>query len=534
MKSIKTWIEKFIQGNRKSIFKYYERCDSYFIDLVNSKGVLINSNINFESIEESKKIIYVMIDFINSGLITIGFPSKFLGTPSEIYDKFLKNTIKNYKNYLDVFNFNLKNYINTHLFLVLLELLADIDSNKLENLDLFDLIPQGFLKNLKDFKKKNPISKEDQLYVQEFIRKIESYFDTSTLKFKVEDFELILEEEVIDESNILQKLKLAREESLGVLKNGNNAMDVNTSQLNLTHLEAEPIKKQEKFKLLKYFQNFSTLSNDIIANFNIPQQNFDDIVVKNYKQCDLEDLFYIVSIYKIIGRKIPLTIELIENVVRNFVNGKIFSTGKYHIPNPFSIFYGLALFSQLESIHNSTVIDLLDIEMNLENELAYFNPKNTYLNFYILMSLKLLERSGGTIKNKGTLLDSLMNYEIETIEDFKPYNDLLFYIASMKTISSELDVRVLRQKFDNVLRECILINGSVNNNLTDTARTILIFHMLGVNKGDDDIISTQYDYLLKNLTFFNNETNNQFNWNTNKIALKVELRMLFWSLLAFA
>ena len=533
MKSIETWIEKFIHGNSKSIFKYFDRCDSYFIDLVISKGVLINSNINFESIEESKKTINVMIDFINSGLITIGFPSKSLGMPSEIYDKFLKNAIKSYKNYLDVFNFSLKNYINTYLLIALLEFIAGQNSNKLENLDLFDLIPQGFLKNLKEFKKKNPILEDDQPYVKEFIRKIESYFDTSTLKFKVKDFELILEEEVLDESDILQKLKLAREENLGVLHNNKNNMDANISQPNLTYLETGPIKKQEEFKLLKQFQNFSPLSNDIIANFNIPQQNFDDIIMYNYKQCDLEDLFYIVSIYKMIGRKMPLNQELIENIVRNYVNGKTFSTGKYHIPNPISIFYGLALFSQLESIRNSTVIDLLDIEMNLENELVYFNPKNTYLNFYIIMSLKLLERSGGTIKNKEYLLDSLMNYEIEIIEDFKPYNDLFFYIASMKAISPELDVKPLKQKFDNILQECILTNGSVNNNLTDTARTILIFHMLGVNKGDNDLISTQYDYLLKNLTFFNNDANNEFNWKFSKLALKVELRMLFWSLLAF-
>jgi len=81
----------------------------------------------------------------------------------------------------------------------------------------------------------------------------------------------------------------------------------------------------------------------------------------------------------------------------------------------------------------------------------------------------------------------------------------------------------------------MLPNGSVNGNTTDTARTLLTLVLLGSTGKEIGIIPHLLKFLNQNLKFFTeNEDFSDFNWNHNKIAFKIELRMLFWMLLALS
>jgi hypothetical protein len=57
--------------------------------------------------------------------------------------------------------------------------------------------------------------------------------------------------------------------------------------------------------------------------------------------------------------------------------------------------------------------------------------------------------------------------------------------------------------------------------------------MLGLEMLKNESLKNQYDFITKHLTFFNGNTINKLNWRYNKLALKIELRMIFWALLSF-
>jgi len=530
-------IEKFIQENKNEILQYFSKCHSYFIDLITSKGVEINSNINKDAKERTKSVLFSMINTSNSGLNTIGLSSRILKAPNEIYEYIYYKNLKNYNTYLDFFNLYLKGYINNYLLIVLIEFISDIDRKKLENLDLFDLIPQGFLKRLQNFKDNNNQFIQGNIdNIKGLINQFEVYFDTLSLTFKERDVRFVKEKETLTEMDILRKLQLAKEDNLGVLQLQEVFPPKNENKLSFDTTSKSEIYEQKEFFLLDHFENFPKLPYDITNRFNVNFENLNNTVNKNYKNFDLEEIFYLISIYNILNRELPFNIDLIEYITKDFINGKVFSTGKYHIPNPISIMYGLALFSQLGILNKSELIDILDIEMNLENELINFNPKNSYLNFHTLMSLKLLQRSGGIIKKKGHLLKPLLNFDIEKVEKFAPYRDLFYHVASIKLIDPNLDINLESEKYYKLLKNSFQSNGSVNNCLTNIARTLLtlrMLDMLDLEILEDELLKSQYNYLIGHLVFFNDNINNKFSWKSNKLALKIELRMLFWTLLLF-
>ncbi|GAI01110.1 unnamed protein product, partial [marine sediment metagenome] len=97
---------------------------------------------------------------------------------------------------------------------------------------------------------------------------------------------------------------------------------------------------------------------------------------------DLENLYYAINIFKMLGEELQVEPGYVENIVSNFISGKVFSTGRYHKPSPITIYHGLSVLSELEVLNNSELVDLLDIEMFLENELSPFIPEKLSLNFF--------------------------------------------------------------------------------------------------------------------------------------------------------
>ncbi len=527
-------IENFIQENKNEILQYFSKCHSYFIDLITSKGVKINSNINKDAKERTKSVLFSMINTSNSGLNTIGLSSQILKAPNEIYEYIYYKNLKNYNTYLDFFNLYLKGYINNYLLIVLIEFISDIDRKKLENLDLFDLIPQGFFKRLQNFKDNNNQFIQGNIdNIKALINQFEVYFDTLSLTFKERDVRFVKEKETLTERDILRKLQLAKEDNLGVLQLQEVFPPKNETKVSFDTTSKSEIYEQKEFFLLDHFENFPKLPYDITSRFHVNFENLNNTVNENYKNFDLEEIFYLISTYKILNRELPLNTNLIEYITKDFINGKIFSTGKYHIPNPISIMYGLALFSQLGIINKSELIDILDIEMNLEKELINFNPKNSYLNFHTLMSLKLLQRSGGIIKKKDNLLKPLLSFDIESVEKFAPYRDLFYHVASIKLIDPSLEINLESEKYYKILKNYYQSTSSINNCLTNIARTFLTLRMLDLAILEDEMFKSQYNYLIDHLFFFNNNINNRFSWKSNNLALKIELRMLFWTLLLF-
>ncbi|GAH31511.1 unnamed protein product, partial [marine sediment metagenome] len=146
--------------------------------------------------------------------------------------------------------------------------------------------------------------------------------------------------------------------------------------------------------------------------------------------------------------------------------------------NPISIYHGLSILLELDLLNAFEVVDLLDIEMFLENELnkIFYKSEKVALNFFTILSLKLLEKSGGIITTKSHLIEPLANLDLFNLEGFKLSTDMFFYLSLLRLLDNNIDLNNLQAPYVAELEKQILPNGSVNDNITDTARTLLTLH----------------------------------------------------------
>ncbi|GAG93145.1 unnamed protein product, partial [marine sediment metagenome] len=279
---------------------------------------------------------------------------------------------------------------NRHLFVIFIEYLINVDNNKMENLDLFDLLPREFLNKFNQFKNGIQISEDFKNRFIVFITEIWKYFDSSNLTFKLTNFEIKESMDATSEADILKMLQEARMDNIEALKQPVNRI------------------QEQKQSFLDYFVSFPKLSQSIVEKFEIDINQLSEILKSSQELFDLENLFYTISIFKMLGIESPLEANDIINIISEFVSGRVFSTGKYHIPNPVSIFYGMSILTELDLLNNSDIIDLLDIEMFLEREISKFMSEKLTLNFFTVLSLRLLENNGGVITDKSYLIKPLV------------------------------------------------------------------------------------------------------------------------------
>jgi len=235
-----------------------------------------------------------------------------------------------------------------------------------------------------------------------------------------------------------------------------------------------------------------------------------------------------------LGEELQVEPGYVENIVSNFISGKVFSTGRYHKPSPISIYHGLSVLSELDILNSSELVDLLDIEMFLENELNPFIPEKLSLNFFTLLSLRLLKKSGGIITDKSHLIDPLIKLDLFNLEGFKS-SDLFYFLGSLKLVDDRFDFTNLQDSYLTLLEEKKLPDGSFNGSTTETAKILLTLVLLNSTGGEISIISELLRFLNQNLSFFKeNQGFDDFTCFNNKIAFKIELRMLFWMLVALS
>ena len=518
MDDLKTLILQLVEVLEEDIKRFYEIFESYLIDLILSKNVQLASAIDPNTQKETMDIILSIIKVCNSALNTIGVSKEKLTPDRELYQVEYEQKKGSFNTYQSFLQLGLRDYINKHLFIIILDYIIEKNSKVIENLDLFDLLPHEFRNNLAKFRNDRNISLKITEENRIFTRDLLKYFDPSNFKLKSKDFDLEVNQEPISEEDILKQLQEARQENIEVISKSSNQ------------------ENQGKIpSFLNYFMKFPLLDKSIIDKIVINIKGLKKFIHSSPDFLDLENLFYIVSIFKMIGEDSQLKSGYIKNIVNEFINGKIFSTGRYHKSNPITIYHGLLVFSEVDSLNSSDQIDFLDIEMFLENELNPFFPEKLILNFFTILSLRMIKKSGRIITDKGHLVKPLANLDLFNLENFKPSTDMFYYLATLKLLDERFNFGNLQEPYLNELRKQILPNGSVNDNTTDTSRTLLTLALLNSTGKETDIIPSLLKYLNQNIEFFSeNQEFDIFNWTQNKIAFKIELRMLFWMLIALS
>ena len=112
---------------------------------------------------------------------------------------------------------------------------------------------------------------------------------------------------------------------------------------------------------------------------------------------------------------------------------------------------------------------------------------------------------------------------------------MMCHLASIKLIEATRDVTRLKQSYYIELTKALKQNGSINNNLTDTARALLVLDLLELDHSNEDLSRILIAFIKKNNKFFDDSySSSAFHWNNDPLAFKVELRMLFWVCLALS
>ncbi len=537
MERVNFFITNFCLSYQKEIIEYLDKCHTYIKDLLTFKKIAIYSKFKKHTEFQKKEIIRNIIASTNSALNTIGIPIQELIPNDFIFEK-ISERINSYSNYNEFYENELKSYANRYLFVSLIEYIIETDVNKVENLDLFDLLPTKFKTKLIEYRKNNPISSEDEEMLNQVLQYINHYVDLNKITVISESFNLPPQAQTpTSEKGIIDQLREAKESALNLIQSPNE-VEVETEYLkkDIQDLKGAIIELSEMGNTFAhFFGNFPQMTPKLIDQLAFNRQNLFNCIESNPEFLDIEILFYLIALGKIIGFEVPLSSSKIIEHLKSYVNARVFSSGTYHKPNPISNAYGLSILSELNLIESTEIIDLLDIEMFLENELTTFIPEKLLLNYYTLVALKMLEKRGNIIRDKNNLLKELVSLDVTTFSDKNVPLDMMCHLASIKLIEETREITRLKKIYYSELTESLKKNGSINNNLTDSARALLVLDLLELDSSNEDLSRILINYIKKNNKFFDDTyTNSAFHWSDDPLAFKIELRMLFWVCLALS
>ena len=554
MKKITDILLDFFSIMKNEIFEYYQKSHSYLKDLVAYKKIDLKIKTENESEKQIKTSLGKILKAIKTGLNTLGVP---MNTLNENQNNFLETVnskailLPDYNSYFEIY---MQKYVYEVLFGILLEYLFDTDVKKLENANLFDLLPDHFITKLDEFKS-TYINSED----------IKSEFQQYDYKNSINFTDLtFIESEQMEEPDILTQLREARHDNIETLKTpkkellgssieslkeepirgdltpSNKLIIQNVPTVPLNHQSRTLPKINKDINILTDTNTFLDsighllpINNKIVNEIKIDKVNLINLKMVNQNFFDLENLFYYISIIKMLNLESPFTnIEILE-IVKQFINDRVFSSSKDSIPDSKNIFYGLAILSEMNFLDKTDIIDLIEIESFINSELEIFIPEKLESNLFSLFCLKLIAKNRTILFNKNLITNLIQNINISNLEDFKPPLDIYNHLASLELVDKEINLEQFRVYYINEIKKLIEPNGSIRSLITDSSQVLLIFNLLDVNDHEQELCDNLLNYILNTTKFFDIENlDKDFNWQTDKMGFKIELEILYWALLA--
>ena len=553
MEEVAPILENFIQIFKDDIFNFYNRSYSYIKDILIERNINLRKMTSHDNDKERQKTIETMLSAIKLAFMTIGIPKNKLLADLEQFNSLVEKTGDQYPDYNSYLQKDLKDYIDQVLLDIIIEYLIDLDTIKIQNLDLFDLLPRGFINRLKQFKMDYIISSQIKDSIKKSTLEIKEAVIPSNFLFEKEKIDTGKEKVVkIGTPEVIMKViskKKAPEKKATIPKVVPPKFKKPIQKLSPPKKKVsvqELIPKKLQFKLpekpkifLDYIGRFTPINYDIINEFNIDKDNLINIKNLNPKFLNLENLYYYIAILRMLNIELPLNSEEIVNISKKFVNGKIFSSSRETKPDPINIFFGLVILSELDLLYKESMefIDLMEVQMFLESELKDFIPEKLHLNFFTILCLKILEKRGGLLAAKNHLITPILSLDIlsnfENNKEYNPIFDIFEHLCCMKLLDKNANLTHFKSLYMSEIKKLITANGFVKDTITDSARALLIMDLLDLKKVEFVTCQHLLNYIIKNTRYFNSEDlKKKFNWKDDKLAFTIELRMLFWALLA--
>jgi len=536
MKEIIDFFTDFLVIMRDNIQEYYQKSYSYLKDLITYKKIDLFKKTETESEKNLRSNLKKMLKAIKTGLNTIGVSMDTLNEAQNNFMSTLNQNRTEIQDYNSYFEFYLMNYVNKILFNILIDYLLEKEVKKLENVNLFDLLPPYFVSKLDEFKKKfiNPSIKE--LLIQQDIDNYVNFTDLSIKSKEVSELDILAQLREAKQ-DIIETLKTPKKDLIRSSIESIEAKSISKKSVSPVKLSAE-IDHDIHIELdsgtfLDYFGHFTPIHPDIRNRFRIEKVNLINSKVLNLDFFDLESLYLYISILKMLDLEVPFTNFEILEIVKNYINDKIFSSSKNEIPDSRNIFFGLALFSELNLYDKTDLIDLIKIKNFINYQVEKFIPEKLELNLHSLLCFKFIIKSQKININRNLIFNFLLKINLFTLENFKPILDIYHHLALLKLIDKNVSLKQFEIPYINEIKKFISPNGSINDLVTESARALLIFDLLNLKNKEPELCSLLLNYIIDTTDFFNIENLDQnFNWRNDKLGFKIELEILYWALLA--
>lgn len=570
-------LTKFLQSLRNEVLEYYDKTHLYLKDLVSYKNIDLKEETLEQTEESINTTLLLMLKAIKTGLNTIGVPIDKLSKIQNIYLKEVETKRTELHNYGAFLELYLKSYINKILFEILIDFVLDMDAKKIETLKLFKLIPQNFIDGLHEFKETFVNSRTKSFFS---FPAIEENLNFSDLSINIKSYNLNpntqnnnnmnTEEEknkegkkTGEEPNILTQLQEAKKDIIETLKiPKKELLKPSLEHLETTLKQSETPKSMEyanlppssmpqtnlinsnlikkditfesnKKNFLDYFGNLPTVHREFLNKFRINITNLLNSRIVNPDFLDLEIMFYYISILKMAAIEFPFApIEIID-FLRNYVNEMTFSTSRYSVPDSISIFYGLSIITELDLIHRTNIINLNSTEEFLKGDIINVIPNKLRMNYHTFLSLKLLAKSEIISSSKDILINQLLNLDVLNMKNISPTLDIYSHLSILSILDKNVNVSRFKTSYIDEIKKKLTSKGAIGDQITDSARTLLILDLLDLKDQESVLCSRLLQYVMNTTDFFTlDNLEKDFNWRIDKIAFKIELRMLFWALLA--
>jgi hypothetical protein len=569
-------LASFVSTSKNEILNYYDRCYAYIRDLFADKNIDLTFKTSYESEKVLTETITTMIKTTNIALSTIGISKKRISKEDEKFKECFTRDKEEYLTYNDYFINDIKTLVDQMLFEVLIEYIIDWDTSKIENLDLFDLLPRKFTDQLDQFKEDFITSTRIKRAINKEITTLDVYLNPSDLTIKGAPIVSPVETEVevpevpevpiVEEKPVLEEVVPPELEDLKMMDIDEIKMSIKKSaefsttkiketpsppempemppapvipptpekptEVKAVPIVEAPLMEEIQRDFLDYFGRFPSIDPNVASTFNINRANLINSKTLNPEFFDLENLYYYISILKMLNESIPFVQMEITEIAKNNINNNIFSSAKENPPDPINLFYGLAIFSEFGILKNQDIIDPLDIEMFLESELANFNSEKLHLNFYTFLCFKLLQRSGAIITDKSNHVSPILSLDISSLEAYNPILDTFEQLACIRILDREANLSHFKALYSERIKSLLKKDGAIKDTITDSSRALLILYLLDQQKQEFNMTQKILKYTASTTQFFSMNGGNQFNWMADKLAFTIELRMLYWGLLA--
>ncbi len=533
----------------QDILFYFGRFYEYLSDLFKEYDIQLENETKHDDFITYKENIEKIFEVVSLGLRTIGIQKNDLISFRNDFLNLIKDKYENLDKYHLIVDLILKSMIESFLIEIIIQYFINEDKTGIQNLDVFDLLPKGFLDKLENFKESyvSPLiisflkgEKIEEKPIPEKIVKIPVKISKPAEKTIIELLERIKQQRLVSEKFLHKKAPIKEKDSVTViLKKISKIRKEDLSLVGSLEPESSIARVKEKRdsdikieNIIEFFGNFPKLPANIRKSIKVNIENLSRHNIKEFQ--DLETFYYFICSLKMMGLDLPYSRTEIPKRLQNFISDNYFCGGNNSAPDPINMFYGTAIFSEYRLLSHKT-IDIRKIKEFIHGELSDFLPWKLHLNLYSLLTLKILEKNGVSTQGSPQIKLILSRYNVKTAEDYYPNIDLYDKILSLKIIDDFIDSSEISQDYLEVLKDNLSLNGSINNTLTDTSKFLIMASTLNIYDEIKDEIEKMKNYIRFETTFFYNEKgSNNLNWNTDNISYKLEIRMLYWTLLALS